>query len=296
MSRDGEKFMATAADLAVRLNEASIRKSWDPYSTFDWPEVLEPSEHWFMSPELISLYGTDTYEALPEADQKRLSFYELVNLFSFVLLGERLVVEGMMHRTYRKATLGPVTRYLHHFVDEENKHMVMFASFCDRYANGIYPEKKLLAPRELASGAEEIGFFCKVLIVEEIGDVYNVKMMRDDRVHPLVAAINRMHHIDEARHIAFGHEYTREQFARYSRDWSEGDLHSFQDWLSEYLVSAWGDFYNPSVYRDAGVEPGYQTRQMALAHPTCRRMREDVSAKLVDYFLDVGLLRDAPAL
>ena len=288
--------MTAAVDLAVRLSQASVKKAWDVYSIFDWPEDLDPSEHWYMSPEMISIYGTEVYGDLNETEQKRLSFYELVNLFSFVLLGERLVNEGMTHRMYRKATVGAITQYLHHFVDEENKHMVMFAKFCNDYAKGVYPEKKMVLPREYAEGEEDIAFYCCVLIVEEIGDVYNLKMMSDDRIHPLVAHINKVHHIDEARHLSFGRQYVSELFADYSSRWSKEELVTFQTWLSDYLASAWRDFYNPSVYRDAGLENAYGVREMALASSTCREMRTGVSSKIVNFFLDNGLLAEAPEL
>ena len=44
--------------------------------------------------------------------------------------------------------------YLHHFLDEENKHMIYFGRFCTDYANKIYPDKKLVFPRE-HDGADE---------------------------------------------------------------------------------------------------------------------------------------------
>ena len=34
--------MATAEELAPRLSEASVKKIWDVYSAFDWPESLDP--------------------------------------------------------------------------------------------------------------------------------------------------------------------------------------------------------------------------------------------------------------
>ncbi len=288
--------MATAAELAPRLSEASVKKLWDVYSAFDWPESLDPEAEWYMQPDLISIHGTDVWNGLDEKQRKKLSFYEIVNLFSFVLYGERPLVEGLMNRTYRKATLGPITDYLHHFIDEENKHMIMFGEFCNRYAGKIYPEKKLVLPREYAKGEEDVSFFCKVMIVEELGDFYNVEMMSNRDINPLVAKINKVHHVDEARHLAFGREYLAELFHQYRDAWSEKEMEAFQSWLANYLNSCWGDFYNPAVYKDAGLEDGYGIRKMALADPTCRAFRERVSKKVVDYFLDVGLLDEAPAL
>ena len=53
----------TSTELAPKLSTASIKKSWDVYSAFDWPESL-PEDNWYMSPELISLYGTPFYDSL----------------------------------------------------------------------------------------------------------------------------------------------------------------------------------------------------------------------------------------
>lgn len=288
--------MATAAELAPRLSDASIRKAWDVYSAFDWPESLEPTAHWYMSPELISIHGTPVWEGLDETARKRLSFYEIVNFFSFVLYGERPLVSGLMNRMYRKNTLGAVTDYLHHFVDEENKHMIMFGMFCNRYAGRVYPEKKIVMPRDYARGEEDIAFYCKVLIVEELGDYYNLKMMGDKTIHPLVARINKIHHVDEARHLGFGREYLRELVAEHRPGWSDAELASFRKWLVEYLVSSWGDFYNPAVYKDAGLADGYAIRKMALQDATCRSFRTAASEKLVDYFQEIGLLTESPVL
>lgn len=288
--------MATALELAPRLTDASIRKSWDVPTMFDWPEALEPEAEWYMAPELISIYGTELYESLSEVEQRRLSFYEIVNFFSFVLYGERPLISGLMNRMYRKNTEGKITEYLHHFIDEENKHMVMFGTFCNRYADKIYPEKKIVLPREYAKGEEEISFFCKVLIVEELGDYYNLAMMSDKRINPLVAKINRVHHVDEARHLAFGREFLSELAAGYVSDWTEGERERFQKWLVQYLTSSWGDFYNPSVYSDAGLEGGYKVRTMALEHDACRQFRNTASAKVVDYFLETDLLDERPTL
>ncbi len=286
----------SAAELVDRLGAMSIERAWDPYTSFDWPESLDPEAEYYMSPELMSLYGTEAYEALNETDRKRLSFYEINNFFSFVLLGERPVVGGMTERMYRKDTMGPITDYLHHFIDEENKHMVMFSLFCNRYLGRIYPEKKLAIDREMAPGEEDLVFYCRVLIVEELGDVYNRKMQEDSRINELVRQINEFHHRDEARHLAFGRAWAAELFERHTQDWSPAQLERFQDWLARYFASSWTDFYNPSVYRDAGLAGGYQLRQEAIAHPKQRAFRAEASDKLVRFFLKHGFLKEAPAL
>ncbi len=249
-----------------------------------------------MPPELISIHGTPAYDALSEAQKHRLSLYEIGNFFSLVLQGERPLVQGLVHRMYLKSNSREVTEYLHHFVDEENKHMVMFGEFCNRYIGKVYPEKKIALGRTFAKGEEEVAFYCKVMVVEELGDYYNVAIDRDERVDPLVREINRVHHRDEARHLAFGRVHLAELFERHAAGWTAEALSSFRGWLAEYLRAAWGDFYNPTMYRDAGLDSAYELRQLALSHPACAGFRSRASDKLVTYFLKTGLLAEQPLL
>lgn len=287
--------MESSSDLAVRLTRASRKKFWDVYNAFTWPEALA-ADAWYMPPELTSIYGTSAYDALTDDQRRSLSLYELGNFFSLVLQGERPLVQGLVHRLYSKGNTPQITEYLHHFVDEENKHMVMFGEFCNRYVGKVYPEKKISLPREYAKGEEEVAFFCKVMVVEELGDFYNLEIEKDERVDPLVRELNRVHHIDEARHLAFGRSYLSELFERFRPGWTDEQLAGFRAWLGDYLRASWGDYYNPSMYRDAGLTDGYELRQMAMSHPACAAHRKRASAKLVAYFIKTGLLAEEPAL
>lgn len=287
--------METASQLASRLSRASCRKFYDVYNAFDWPPQLQEGA-WCMPPELISIHGTPVYDGLSEAQRQRLSLHELCNFFSLVLQGERLLVQGLAHRLYQSSNNREITGYLHHFLDEENKHMVMFGEFCHRYIGKVYPEKKVALPREFAKGEDEVVFFCLAMVVEELGDYYNLAIAPDERCDPLVREINKVHHIDEARHLAFGRSYLAELFERHGPQWGEEKLAAFRQWLVSYLKSSWGDYYNPTVYRDAGLADSYEVRLAALAHPACIAHRQRASAKVVDYFVRTGLLAEAPAL
>ena len=285
--------METASALATRLSRASCKKFYDVYNAFEWPEKLQEGA-WCMPPELISIHGTPVWDAMDDAQRKRLSLHEVCNLFSLVLQGERLLVQGLAHRLYQSGNDKDITGYLHHFLDEENKHMVMFGEFCNRYIGKVYPEKKIALPREFAKGEEEVVFFCLAMVVEELGDYYNVVIEKDERCDPLVREINKVHHIDEARHLAFGRVYAAELFDRYSPQWSPETLAGFRQWLAGYLKSSWADYYNPTVYRDAGLADSYEIRQAALAHPACIAHRQRAAAKVVDYFVRTGMLAEAP--
>ena len=174
--------------------------------------------------------------------------------------------------------------------------MVMFGEFCNRYVGKVYPEKKITLPREYAKGEEEVAFYCKVMVVEELGDFYNLAIEKDERVDALVREINKVHHIDEARHLAFGRVQLAELFDKHAPGWSPETLAGFRQWLADYLRASWGDYYNPAMYRDAGLADSYELRQMAMAHPACTAFRKQASAKVVNYFIKTGLLAEEPAL
>ena len=284
-----------SATLVDQLTKQSRKELWDVYSYFQWPDAI-PEDTWCMSPELISIYGTDAWHALSEAQQKKLSLYEIGNFFSLTLQGERPLVAGMSDLLYSSKLTAGETEYLHHFMDEENKHMIMFGTFCRKYIGKVYPEKKLSLPRTYVKGEEDVAFFCKVMVVEELGDYYNIIMMRDQRIATIVKEINAIHHKDESRHLGFGRQLTSELWAKWSPTWSPEVKARFQEWLAAYLKSSWADFYNPTMYKDAGIEGGYDVRQMALSSELCREHRLKASRKVVNYFLRHGMLAEQPTL
>ncbi|MFT5732078.1 MAG: hypothetical protein ACJAZN_000973 [Planctomycetota bacterium] len=286
---------AESAALAPRLTKASRKFYWSPYDYIEWPESIEGAR-WYMAPELISIYGTEMWEELDDQQRTRLSHFELGNFFSLTLHGERPLVQGLVHRLHAKSSGPDITDYLHHFIDEENKHMIMFGEYCNRYIGKVYPDKKVAFGRTYEKGEEEVAFFCKVLVVEELGDVYNVAMQKDERIAPLVAKLNWVHHRDEARHMAFGRRFLGELAEHWLATWSEEVTEKFREWLAAYIRSSWADFYNPAMYRDAGLPKPYDIRVRAMADPLCRAHRERVSSPLVEFFISTGLLVSAPEL
>ncbi len=280
---------------ATKLTEASKKHFYDVTTRLPWEDKLDDSQ-WVMSPELVSLYGTPAWEALDKDGQRRLAWFECAGFFSLVLHGERPLLEGMSHRLYTVEKDLTVLEYMHHFLDEENKHMMMFSTYLRKFVGKIYPEKKIPFARSFAPGEEEVAFFTKVLVVEELSDYYNVQMSKDDRLAPLARAINHVHHVDEARHIHFGRTILRSLWARHSVSWSAEQLCSFRSWLVDYINASWRDFYNPAVYRDAGIVDAYEAREAALASPVCREHRQKASEKFLKNLVDSGILLEIPTL
>ncbi len=275
-------------ETARRLCASSRRAYQNPYEAIDWPEVLE-RPGWCTSPELISLYGTPAWEALDDLERQELSFWEALNFFSLNIHGEKALMEGLAQRLHQPG-LEDVTEYLHHFLDEENKHSIWFGTFCQRYAGRIYPDRTLSFAREHAPGEEDVLFFARVAIFEELVDRYNSAMGRDPRLVPVARQINANHHAEETRHLVFGRHVVEHLWQRHRPAWDDETLDGVRRHLAGYLVSTWRSYYNPDVYRDAGLaEPAAQVRS-AWAHPATLAHRRDLSTRALRWLGDLGVL------
>jgi hypothetical protein len=286
--------MDALTETAQRLSALSRRHYRSAYAAVDWPETVAQPQ-WFTSPELISIYGTPHWESLSEPQRMRLSFWEAVNFFSINIHGEKTLLEGLAHRLYQPG-LEAVTEYLHHFLDEENKHSVWFGTFCTRYAGRVYPDRKVAFPGTFGPAEAEFLFFAKVAVFEEIVDRHNAAMAADERLVPVARQINALHHADETRHLVFGRQLVAELWRRHRPNWSPETVSAVRRYLANYLVGTWREYYNPSVYLDAGLADPWVTAREAWDHPVTREHRQRLSRKCIGFFVDSDILDETPAL
>jgi hypothetical protein len=274
--------------LTERLCRASHTASVRPAPRLEWPARLEGGQ-WFVSPELISLYDTPVYDALPEAARRRLSFWEAVNFFSLNLHGERFLVRGLAQRA-AAPNWRELAPYLEHFHDEEERHTGLFGEFCRRYAGKIYRDRTLVVARQYETGEDDVLFFARALIFEEIVDTYNRRMASDDRLAPVARQINRLHHLDETRHLAFGRALLSALLARHAPAWRAETLARVRAALAGYVTTTWKSYYNADVYRDAGLADAYRLREGAFCHPHTRARRDALTRRCLRGLYDQQLL------
>lgn len=283
----------TVKEVARRLSQVSEHGYQNPYTAVDWPDTVHPDRDWFATPEYLSLYGTPEWDALPEPARKKLAFCEAVNFFSLNIHGEKSLMAGLAERLYRGDMLD-VAGYLHHFLDEENKHSIYFGGFCTRYAR-VYRSRQF-APVPATDQARDVAdflFFAKTMIFEEIVDHYNWVQARDERVHPLSRFINRNHHVEEARHLIFGRQLVTELWR--TRSWDETTTSDIRGYLAQFIVSSWLEYYNPDVYADAGLRQPWDLADRAWKSPPQRAHRRAVTAKCLGFLASTGILTEEPA-
>lgn len=253
------------------LCAASRRRYLNPYTAIAWPDELAAGAHLYFSPELSSLEGTDAWAAMPEARRQRAGLYEIGGYFSLTLHGEQRLLAGVLRILYR-TSIRAYGDYLHHLIDEENKHMVYFAEFSRRYVGKIYPDKHLpRAPRaDHAPGEEELVILASIWIFEQLGDHFCLGLMKDARIDPVVREVCRLHHQEESRHLVFGREVVKDLVARFRSGWSEATIEGLREYLDRFIAASWAEYFNPDVYRDAGVPEPYAARQAALRSAASR--------------------------
>jgi hypothetical protein len=277
-----------------KLCAASVAEYYNPFEKTEWPDEIS-ADSWCTSPELLTLYGSAHYDMLDERARRHLSLLEAVNFYSLNIHGEKALIEGLARRLYRKNSQ-EISPYLHHFLDEENKHMVYFGRFCTKYGGKIYPDRKLSFPREYAAGEEDFLFFVKVMIFEEIVDVYNIRMSLDQRLHPLAREINRMHHKDEARHLVFGRQVVQELFQQHQHSWSADTLQSIRAYVADYFKATWLEYYNAEVYRDFGMANAIALQAEVWHSPQALEHRQEISKGCISFLLTNEVLLEEPEL
>jgi hypothetical protein len=276
-----------------RLCATSRQRYANPYEAIEWPAALDRGQ-WFTSPELVSLHGTRAWDAMDTAQRMRLSFWEAVGFYSLNVHGEKYLMQGLARRLYSPGS-GAVDPYLHHMLDEENKHGIYFGGFCARYAGKLYPDRTVTLGTE-PEGAEDFLFFARVLIFEELVDRFNVLMAGDERLAPVARRINLLHHLDETRHLAFGRGMVRRLFDEGTRAWTPATLAGIRAHLAGYLTVTWRSFYNPAVYLDAGLDDPWGLAARAWDDPATRRQRRAVSRRCLRFLTGSGILVEEPAL
>ncbi|MGQ0743838.1 MAG: diiron oxygenase [Acidimicrobiales bacterium] len=275
-------------ELARRLAAASVRSRRDPETAIDWPASIDPAA-WFMRPEWVSAYDTPWWEALDTPSRQRLSFYEAVNFFSLNIHGERQLMAGLARRLYAPGLEG-VSPYIHHFLAEENNHSLWFATFCTRYAGAIYPDRAVTFPSHAAPGQDDVCFFARVVIFEEIVDRYNQAMAADDRVEPVARQINANHHAEEIRHLAFGRRLALELWAQWAPTWSDEVRAEVRTHLDGFVEDTWRSFYRAEAYRDAGLAEPWALARRIWSSPAAVAHRERVSAEALAPLVSAGVL------
>jgi hypothetical protein len=282
--------MTAIAETLDRIIGMSIDTYYNPYKTFQWPDEL-PDEQWWMTPELMTVHGTGLERQLSESQLMALSKWESIHFYSLNVHGIRELLLEVIKRVHTPG-FEEESEFFHHFVGEENEHMWFFATFCLKYGRKIYLDKKIKIPAaEMPADVESLLVFARVLIFEEIVDYFNLRMGRDEALHPIIRQVNAIHHQDESRHIAFGREIVKLLWDGVRELHPAERQQEIRDYLARYLQASIQSLYSPTVYADAGLPDPYKIRTALLADPVRHEADVRVLKRTTDFFASHGLLQ-----
>lgn len=276
---------------AERLLKSSAEKFYDPEVDIDWSAPLV--EGLFYIPEQrISLYGTPLYESLTVEQRIELSKHELASIASVGLWFELLLMQMLVKVVYNTDPTSRHAQYALTEVADECRHSTMFARLVERIGCPAYGP--IRHTHRLGKLLPTIGYgpamYGSILVAEEILDRLQREAMNDETVQPIVRMVNRIHVLEEARHVRFA----REELLRGMSELRGFEL-PYQKWLVGYVsMMITRTIINPAVYAAVGLDVR-EARRQALANP---RFQETIrwSGERIMSFLDEAGLVGRPGM
>jgi hypothetical protein len=275
---------------AERLLNSSARNSYDPDVDIDWAAPLAPDKY-FLPAHRCTLYGTPLWAGLTQEQRIELTKHELASIASVGIWFEVILMELLVRHTYNADPLTRHTQYALTEVADECRHSVMFARLIERVGCPAYGPGQ--TAQQLGRLFKSIAFgpsmYAGILVAEEITDALQRESMNDDTVQPLVRMVNRIHVIEEARHV----RYAREEVLRDTPKLSRAGLAYHRAMLARTAFIVTRALVHPKVYRSVGLDP-YEARRVAWANPYHRDTIRWAGSKLVS-FLDENDLIGGPS-
>lgn len=270
-----------------KLIEMTNKDAYDPFKQIIWPSDISKTEYW-MSPDLMSINGTEYDSALSSEQKIRLSQWEFVNFCSLNVTGIR---ELLLEMTARLHTPGfeLLSEYLHVLIGEENEHMWYFSKFCLKYSGKIYPDRAISSSGLTEPDLMNIVIFIRVLVFEEIVDFYNRKMGKDKSLPEFIREINWLHHLDEGRHIKYGRMYISVFYKQLQEKYSEDRLLELEKIVKTFMKISVQKLYRREMYIDAGIDEPGKLRKALINHPARAEFNANIIAGTAKFFTKIGL-------
>ncbi|TDV50976.1 AurF N-oxygenase family protein [Actinophytocola oryzae] len=271
---------------AERLLDSSMRNSYDPDVDVDWDAPLVEGKG-FLPEERVSLYGTALWDRLTPEQRLELAKHEIGSITSVGLWTEIVLMQLLARYA---ADLDPRSPHMHYALTEigdETRHAIMFGKGLTKLGLPAYgPPRAVRLPAKVFGAV--IGgpaMFASVLVVEETTDRLQRSMLDDESIQPMIRMINRIHVVEEARHVRYAREELVRGVAKLRGPALE--LHRLVTAVVAHTVV--NVIVHPAVYRSVGLDPR-EARAVAQANPYHHETRRWMGEKIVAFLSDVGMI------
>ena len=284
--RANREHRADRERTAERLLRSTAARSYDPDLDIDWSAPLAEGKG-FLPEHRCSLYGTALWEQLSPQQRLELRKHEAASL-----LGVGIWFESLLMRMLAKLAChgDPASRHVQYIlaeIAEECRHSIMFARVIERMGTPVYgPSGHARAMGDLLfAAARGPALWGAILIGEEITDRFQREMMDDETIQPLARMVNRIHIMEEARHIGFA----RAELIRRAAKLPRAELPFQRLLLARTGFILTRSLISPDVYRSVGLDPR-MARRAALANPCHQQTIRFGGEKIMAFLDDAGLV------
>jgi hypothetical protein len=271
---------------AERLLKSSANKFYDPEVDIDWAAPLVEGKRF--TPEIrSSLYGTDLWARLTPQQRIELGKHEVASIATTGLWFEILLMQMLLKQVYKADPTTSHAQYALTEIADECRHSTMFARMADRIGCPAYGPVPWM--RQLGKLLPVIGYgpalYGSILVAEEVLDRLQREQMNDPEIQPLVRMVNRIHVLEEARHVTFAREEVTRGMPRLSRT----ELVYQQGLISLVAFFVTRAFINPNVYKAVGIPPKEGVRT-ALNNPHWQETIRFAGERIMPFLQESGLV------
>jgi len=271
---------------ALRLLDSSAKHSYDPITDIDWDAEPVPGLP-YMPLARVSLYGSTLWDELRPEQRIELSKHEIASAMQVGLWFELILMQLLARYAYDLDPRSAHAQYALTELGDETRHSIMFAKVAEKLDVPRYRPNRAVHEISRVAKAALSGpsMFGAVLVAEETTDRMQRLMMDDENIQPLIRTVNRIHVIEEARHV----RYAREEVVRRMEGISRPALamHRVITATLAYLII--DGMIDPHVYAAVGIRPA-EGRAAALANPHHQANRRWMGEKIVRFLTEAGLI------
>ncbi len=269
-----------------QLNAVSSRRVIDPES-FEWGSMRPGA---VIGRELLSVHDLDL--DLSEEELDRLSREQVASMLDAGVRFEAALTAGFALQIAEAPDVtDPRIVYMFHEIGEETRHSRAFV----RLIHELAPTARNPFERgpagwfghRMMRWAVSQPALLTVLILggEEIPDLLQRIASEHPDTDPLLAAVNRYHRQEEARHLSFARTVLPEL-------WAEAPPRERRRirWLAPRIIQVLFDtMVHPGVYRAAGL-PGWETWKAVRRSPSRVALRHTATRPILATLLSTGVI------
>jgi len=280
----------SASDRRLRqLNAVSITRAIDPAVS---PELAgHLSDGQVLPDDLLSVAGLDL--AMTDEQRVRLSREEVASCLLGGIEFEAVLMAGFgLELATRSDLRDPRATYALHEIGEETRHSRIFIELVqelDPVARNPLQRRPFTWIQRASARfiiRHPATFYSLVLGGEEIPDLLQQRAAEHPDTDPHLAAVNRYHRLEEARHLAFA----RLRLAELWVDAGAIDRWGVRRLAPLVIGGMWDLLVHPGVYETVGL-PGWSTWRAVRRDPARVALRHRACRPVLDAMVDAGVFR-----